>query len=389
MDDSSDRFSLVLGGPFHHVLGRLRLLGGDGLPSVRGAIALALLAWLPPALISVAEYLAGRNSAALSYFIDYTAYIRFLVALPLIVLTERHAHNRLTPIVDHFTRSRLIADVAIARFHEVVRRADARSSSALLEGALLLIVLAIAVFGARLDVEIGGFDWDGRVVDGSPEYSLAGNWSHWVAKPLFQFLVLRWVWRFLVWGWLLFCISRLRLKLVSYHPDRSGGLGFLSVYPMVFSGLIFALSAVIAAQLVSEVLNEGMGRHMVWSLMASWLAFVLLVFVGPLAVFLKPLYMLRERAIFELGRVAGEHQMAFEEKWLSSGSGGRDLLGSADVSSAADLVPLAAAPYEMRTLPISWPMVFGLILTAGAPMLAVLATQMPLSELLTLITSVL
>ena len=160
---------------------------------------------------------------------------------------------------------------------------------------MLVVVIGIAVFGITLDVGLGGFNWDGRVVDGGVELTLAGAWSHWIVKPLFQFLVLRWIWRFVVWGWLLFRISSLPLKLVAYHPDRSGGLGFLSVYPMVFSGLIFAMSAVVAAQLVSEVMSDGMAGQMVWSLIASWCIFVLLVFVGPLAVFLKPLYLLRER----------------------------------------------------------------------------------------------
>ena len=114
--------------------------------------------------------------------------------------------------------------------------------------------------------------------------------------------------------------------------------------------------------------------------MIAWVAFVLLVFVGPLMVFLRPLHRLRERSIFRLGRIASEHQAAFKRKWLDQEVSGHELLGSADISSASDIVPIAAAPYSLRVLPVSIPMVIQLAGAAGVPMLVVVATQMPLKE---------
>ena len=381
------QFSLAAGGPFHVLLARLRLLGADELPAYPAALVLALYAWLPPALLSAAEYLASGDVAALSYFTDYTAYIRGLVAIPIMITAERTAHLRLTPIVDQFFDARLIAERGLDRFKAMLKSADEWSSSRVVEGTLVTFVVLLAIFGARLDIEIGGFDWDGRVVDGEVEYSMAGAWSHWLVKPLFQFLVLRWIWRFAVWGWLLFQISRLPLRLISYHPDRSGGLGFLSVYPMVFSGLVFAMSSVVAAQLVSVIHHVGLSQELQWYLILAWIVFVLLVFVGPLAVFAPPLYRLREQAIFRVGRIASEHHQAFQRKWLESDAPGSNLLGSEDVSSTSDLGAVAETLYSMRLLPVTIPMIMTLAFTAGLPMLAVVATQMPLGEFLGLIST--
>jgi len=59
--DAVDRFSIVAGGPFHATLRRLGLIGADQFPTRRAAITLALLAWLPPALIAVVQTLVDSR----------------------------------------------------------------------------------------------------------------------------------------------------------------------------------------------------------------------------------------------------------------------------------------------------------------------------------------
>ena len=140
-----------------------------------------------------------------------------------------------------------MAPDSVGRFKAALKTADDCSSSTLAEALLFVGVIAFAAFATPLELAYGVFNWDASLVEGEPDYTPAGWWSHWIGTPLFQFLALRWAWRFGVWGLLLFRISRMPLRLVAYHPDRSGGLGFLSIYPMVFSGLIFALSSNLAS----------------------------------------------------------------------------------------------------------------------------------------------
>ena len=67
-DDNSDRFSLVVGGPFHGLLSRLGLTGEDSLPTLQAALILALVAWLPPALLVALQSLADDSYSGWSFF---------------------------------------------------------------------------------------------------------------------------------------------------------------------------------------------------------------------------------------------------------------------------------------------------------------------------------
>jgi hypothetical protein len=56
-------------------------------------------------------------------------------------------------------------------------------------------------------------------------------------------------------------------------------------------------------------------------------------------------------------------------------------MGSPDPSSASDLNATAQAVQELRTVPVDRAAVMQLIVAAGIPMLAVVATPIPLAEL--------
>ena len=56
-------------------------------------------------------------------------------------------------------------------------------------------------------------------------------------------------------------------------------------------------------------------------------------------------------------------------------------MGSSDSSSASDLNASVQVVRELRVVPVDLAAVIQLVLAAGLPLLAVVATQMPLSEL--------
>jgi hypothetical protein len=58
-----------------------------------------------------------------------------------------------------------------------------------------------------------------------------------------------------------------------------------------------------------------------------------------------------------------------------------DLLSTSDASTAADLNAIVASIWDMQVIPVDRSTVLSVALAAGVPMLAVLATQMPLEEL--------
>ena len=117
--------------------------------------------------------------------------------------------------------------------------------------------------------------------------SWAGQAARFLSTPLYVFLTVRWLFRLLVWTALLFRVSRLPLQLMPLHPDRSAGLGFLAIYPSVFSGFVFAQSSVVASGLVMELSLARHGSDTVWWALAGWIAVNLVLFIGPLLVFIR------------------------------------------------------------------------------------------------------
>ena len=203
-----------------------------------------------------------------------------------------------------------------------------------------------------------------------------------MSNPLFLFLVLRWTWRFLLWSQLLFRISRLPLLLSPPHPDRSAGLGFLAIYPTIFSGVLFALSCVVASAFLKDLSLVEHSSRTIWFAIGGWLAISVGILLGPLLVFSRPLYLVRERALLEYGRLGSQHHLAFHRKWIEGERGGEQLLGDPDISSVADLNASIATIETMRIVPVDRTAIQSLVTSAGVPMLAVMATQVPLLELL-------
>ena len=379
--DATDRFSLVAGGPFSAVLGRLGLIGADQLPTRRAAIGLALLAWLPPALLAAAQSLVDDRYSGWGFFADSTVYTRYLVAIWVMLATERYADGRIALLSRQFRDARLVSDDGLPAFQAALADADRRSSSALAEAVILGAALIWSSLTARYAVALAGSSWEGAVIAGEVVLSWAGETARFVSNPLFLFLVLRWIWRFLVWTALLHRISRLPLQLTPLHPDRSAGLGFLAIYPSIFTGFIFALSCVVASNFLKELGLETHSSETVWFAIAGWLAFSLVLLLGPLLVFVGPLYAVRERALLEYGRLVAQHHLAFHRKWIEEPRSGADLMGSADPSSASDLNASVQAVREMRVFPIDGAAVVQLVAAAGVPLLAVVATQIPLVDL--------
>jgi hypothetical protein len=379
-EDRDAAFSLVVGGPFHAILGRLHLLGPDQLPTLRTALLLALLVWLPPAVLALVEAFAWGRSETLGFFTDPTIPTRFLLATATLIATERHADSRVGLIVRQFRGARIVAAEGLRGFQEALARADRRSSSALAEAVLLAGAFAVATITEREVVTLGRNTWEGALVAGQVVLSRTGMVENYFSAPLFAFLLLRWLWRFLVWSVLLFRVSRLPLQLTPLHPDRSAGLGFLTVYPGVFSGFVFAMSCVVASMFLREVHLHHVGLDAIQFRILGWLAAVLVVFIGPLLVFTGPLVRCRERALLEYGRLANQHQLAFHRKWIVENRDGEELLVGPEASAASDLNATVGAALALRTVPFDRTAVLQLLALAGLPMLAVIASKMPLLE---------
>ena len=77
--------------------------------------------------------------------------------------------------------------------------------------------------------------------------TLARAWCFLFALPLVQFVLVRWLWRWAVWTYVLARLARVPLALDALHPDRAGGLKIFASPTDAFAVFVAAIMSMVAA----------------------------------------------------------------------------------------------------------------------------------------------
>jgi hypothetical protein len=268
-------------------------------------------------------------------------------------------------------------------FNAAVTSALRVRDSVALEATLLILVYTLGLWVSRSAVAPDAATWYTGPPDAGVQFSWAGYWYAFVSIPLFQFVLLRWYLRLVLWFRLLWHISRLDLHLTAEHPDGAGGIGFLGRSAYAFSPILFAQGAVVAGMIATRILYEGKTLPAFTMEAVSWIGMMVLFVLGPLVMFTPQLERARRKGQAEYGSLASEYIFAFEEKWLRRGSGRLGgVLGSSDIQSLADLGTSHAVVGAMRLVPFGTADIIALVLAAGAPLLPLALTMFSAEELL-------
>jgi hypothetical protein len=380
---ASEDFSVFLGGPLYQMMRRARL-SDDALRLVRRRIVvITLLAWLPLLVLTLVERQAF-GGVAIPFIADAEVHVRFLVAVPLLVAAELLVHRRMRPIPQLFLDRNLIPEAALPRFRAALAGVLSLRNSVAAEVLLLAFVYGFGVLVIwRQYVAIDAATWYATPSSSGGRLSLAGIWFGYVSLPIFQFLLFRWYFRVFIWARFLWQVSRIPLNLLPMHPDRVGGLSFLSLSVQGFVVIAVAHGAMLAAYLADRILHTGAVLPGFVFEIAAVLAFVLLLALGPLLVFSTQLAASKRRGAIEYNTLAESYVRAFDTKWLRGGAPpGEELLGSGDIQSLTDLGSSLDVVKEMRAVPIVRADVLFLAVATLIPIAPLLLTMMPLDELL-------
>jgi len=379
----AEHFSLVLGGPLFQLLRRAHL-ADDSLSLLRKRIiVIALLAWLPLLVLSAVEGHLWGGGVAVPFLRDMEVHIRFLVAVPLMIVAEVVVNRRLHPIAQTFLDRNLIPEDAKARFEEAIRAALRLRDSVLAEVLLILIVYAVGVLIVwRHYTALNADTWYGSSSATGSRLSLAGAWYGYVSLPLFQFLLVRWYFRVVIWARFLWQVSRIKLSLIPTHPDRLAGLGFLPATAYAFSVLLVAHGAMVAAQLANRIIILGSTLFEFRVEIAVMVVFLLCVVFGPLLVFTPQLSAARRTGLREYGTLAETYVRDFDVKWLRGGAPGDEpFVGSGDIQSLADLANSFEVVRSMRIIPVTRDAIVQLAAAVLAPIAPLALTIWSLEDL--------
>jgi hypothetical protein len=359
-------------------------LSDDALQLVRRRIVvIALLAWLPLLLLTLVGHQAF-GGVAIPFVADAEVHVRFLVAVPLLVAAELLVHHRMRQVPQLFLDRHLIPEDALPRFREALASVLRLRNSVAAEVLLILFVYGVGVLVIwRHYVAIDAATWYATPSSSGAQLSLAGIWFGYVSLPIFQFLLIRWYFRVFIWARFLWLVSRIPLNLLPMHPDRAGGLGFLSISVQGFVMIAVAHGAMLAAYLADRILHTGATLPSFMFEIGAIVAFVLVLALGPLFVFSVQLAAAKRRGTLEYNTLAERYVRDFDTKWLRGGAQpGEELLGSGDIQSLTDLGSSLDVVKEMRTVPIVRADVALLVGATLLPISPLLLTMMPLEELL-------
>jgi hypothetical protein len=378
-------FSLVLGGPLYQLLRRSHLTD-DALTLVHRRILVgALITWLPLLLLTTWERLAWWGDVTVPFLLNAEVHARFLVALPLLVLAELVVHVRMRPAVVQFVARDLIADMDRPRFNAIIASAMGLRNSLAAELLLVVLVYGLGVV-ARDYLTVDANTWatgPAGTDSGFANLSLAGWWHTLVSVPLFQFLLLRWYFRIVIWTRFLWQVSRIELKLVPTHPDRAGGLGFLANIVYAFTPVLVAHGVLLAGLIADRIFFAGATLPQFTVEIVGGVGTLVFVVLGPLMVFAGQLSRAKRTGLGEYGVLAQRYVRDFDAKWIR---GSRDpaepFVGSADIQSLADLANSFDVIRTMRYVPFSKETVFQLGVVTLVPLTPLLLTMISLEELL-------
>jgi hypothetical protein len=279
-----------------------------------------------------------------------------------------------------------VADEARTRFQDLVRDTIRLSHSGRAE--LVLVCLAyihsVATFVYFLDFQDP--TWRIPVKDGHHTLSLAGGWYFLVAFPIVSFLFMRWLWRIGLWWRFLRRTSKLELRLSPAHRDGAGGLGFLSESLSAFYGFAFGVTATTAGGLADLILYEGKSPLQYQWEVGGLVAILLVIITGPLLFFVLRLYEAKEAAVFQYGALANRHIQQVDRKWLSGEPLKEDV--GIDFRAVAHMGTSVNAVRNMSVLPLYKDDVLKLLVIALFPFLPLLATLVPMDEVMRLLLKV-
>ncbi|WDF90938.1 hypothetical protein [Aeromonas hydrophila] len=376
-----ENFSLVLGGPLYQLWSRAHLGNVSSHLRLR-IVTLSALCWLPLLLLSAWEGTL-LEGVAVPFLLDIESQARFLICVPLLVFAELIVHQRIRGIIAQFLERQLVPDASLPRFNQAIGSAMAWRNSVAVELALLLFVFSSGYFIRTNTFVLDASTWYVTQSDGQDHLSFAGIWFFWISIPITQFLVLRWLYRILIWSRLLWQLSCLPLALIPTHPDRNAGLGFLGASAYAYSPLLTAFGAQLAGYVANRILHDGAVLTAYKPEIALLVVVGLLLVLAPLTVFASQIMRTKRQGMREYGALAAEYTRDFERRWLrSQDRDGEALLGAADIQSLADLGNAYAVVKEIRPLPFSRDTFMQLILATLVPFVPLLFTLFPFEVML-------
>lgn len=377
-----DQFSLVEGGLIYRFQLAIHMAMPNRSGVVKRAFLTTLVTWLPLLLLSLLQGRALGSRVQIPFLHDFAASIRFLVALPLLVIAEVMIDPRLNHAVRHFAKSGLVAAEQLPAFEQVILKMNRLRDSFFPAVLILIAAFAPSLWYRETEFLRSGIStWHTMISPSGENLSLAGWWFGFMSLPLYRVLLFRWAWMIFLWAVFLRKVSKIDLGCIATHPDTYGGLGFLTETELLFGIVGFAASAVLAGSFGNAIAYEGATVSSLKFLIIASCVLAVVFLATPLLVLTPKLMQTKRRGMYEYGALGTAYTRAFDAKWVQGlRREPESLLGTSDIQSLSDLDNSFSVIREMKIVLVDKKVLLGLAVPALLPMIPLIMIATPTDQ---------
>lgn len=339
--------------------------------------------WVPLLIISLIEGKAFSHTPK-PFLFDLAMIFRFLISLPLMLQIPNVTGKVLKILLNQFVVSGVVRGEETKKFQDLLDKAEhlkrSRWVSAVIWFGVYVLMTYLFLFYQTMRFE----SW--RASGG--QYTFAGIWLSFVSHPIYLFVLFSFLWRSIVWWWLIFKVARLNLYIRPAHGDNAGGIGFMAGTIRAFSFPAFAFSISFAAGAANLVVYENVTLDGLKFLIIGIGALFSFLFVAPLLFFNSPLIKAKKAWILKYNYLSANQVDDFEERWIRNRKD-NDVLEANNFSALCDLNSTLDRVSGMNTIPFKVKDFYLFAFAIVIPFLPVIAMQVSWKVLFSQILSLL
>jgi hypothetical protein len=345
------------------------------------AFALAMIAWLPMTLF----VLFGSSSprALVTYAHDYAVHARALVAIPILVLVEPIVDRRVRRAVRQLVDSHHVAFSEREAYDRLLARFMRWRDAPIVPALIVVLATTGSIVSATHSLARPDLTWSTTIgADGTRRLAPAGWWLVAVSVTFFEMLAFLWLWRWILWMRLMWRVSRMRLRLIPTHPDRSAGLAFLAVASSSFAAVVLAAGVILSATWTSRIANAHVPLERFAKLAVAYAVLVLVSVFVPIAGLSRRLRQVHHDAVARYGLLVERYVARFDHLWLGANAPCDEAsLRDLDAQNMADLGVLFERIQGMRFIPIAPMVLHDVAIAIVVPLVPLLLAAMSPNEI--------
>ena len=344
------------------------------------------IAWLPLVIITAIDgTLVG--GIGLPFLKDFAIQGRLLIGIPMLILIKTVVYGRIPEVLKYVSEVLIFPEDRERFMSGAMRKAKKSTDSRLSEIIFLLGVVGFALSPADItslfitNNETGS--WLVSVEEGKQVMSHARNWTQYISIPIFQFLLLRWIWRYIVWITLLFRISNMNLNLKPTHPDGSGGVGIIFLAQRNFHLFFVVCGMVISSVMINLFIHKAATFETLKLEILGYIILAVFLILFPMLFFTRKLVKTKYKGQLELSKAGTHLSKKYEEEWINPmGAEKRLAEGTVDPSIQVDYSGVYEMLQGLRIIPIHFSDIIIMVISLFIPFIPIFFIQFSIVELL-------